>query len=200
MDVVDKRGYFSTILAFDVETTGINFENKSDCSEGYQIVSIGVIVADANSYEVIEKKYVEIQWDGVSRWSPKAEEVHGLTKEYLEVNGVSEEDAVVVIGEMILKYWPLNSSINALGHNLVGFDIIFLRNLFTKYGMVLNFGNRHVDTFTLMKVLLDEYNSEDGFQRLGMPARTAHNALEDIEYTLETVRRLKLLWNTKIGV
>jgi len=196
----EKTGYFNKLLAFDVETSSICKTNRANPAENCQIVSIALIVADAITYEAIDKLYLEIKWNGTSVWSPEAEAVHGLSKEYLEINGIDEEEAVLQIGTFVMKYWPLNTRIHALGHNLVGFDIPFLRQLFDKFDMELSLTNRNVDTFTLINVLLEEYNSEDGFQKIGLKERTTHNALEDIEFTLETVRRIKLLWKAKVGI
>ena len=193
-------GYFDKFLAFDVETSAINYNNKANPGEGCQIVSIAIIVTDAKSLKPIDKLYLEIQYNGTALWSPEAEKIHGLSKSHLLTNGVSEEDAVLEIGSLILKYWPLKTRIHCLGHNVVGFDIIFLRNLFDKFDMQLNIANRHIDTFTLMHTLLGAFNSEDGFTTIGLSERTEHNAMEDIEMTIETVRRLKLLWNSKVGL
>lgn len=190
-------GYFDKLLAFDVETSSIN-RNGYNPSDNCQIVSIGIIVTDASTLKPIEKLYLEIKWNGVSEWSSEAEAVHGLSKEYLEKNGISEEDAVFEIGNLILKYWPLNTRIHSLGHNIVGFDIPFLRALFSKFDLNLNFCNRNIDTFPLMNTLLGAYDSNQGFDAIGLPPRTKHNALEDIEMTVETVKRIKLLWKAKV--
>jgi hypothetical protein len=40
-------------------------------------------------------------------------------------------------------------------------------------------------------VLMELTYSEDIFQTLGMPPRGKHNALEDIEFTLKSVQRMK---------
>lgn len=192
-------GYFDKILAFDVETSGIS-KNRDNPADGCQIVSIGMIVANASTYEVIEKKYLEIKWDGTSIWSEIAESIHGLTKAYLEINGMDQEDAVFEIGNFILKYWPLHTPIHCLGHNLIGFDIPFLKGLFSKFDMQLKLTNRNVDTFTLMNVLLGAFDSNQGFDKIGLKTRKEHNALEDIEMTLETVRRINLIWKAKVGL
>lgn len=197
---IEKIGYFDKILAFDVETSSLNRSSQGHPEKDCQIVSIGLIVADGSTYDTIDKLYIEIKWNGTSNWSADAEKVHGLSKEYLDINGVDEEEAVLQIGTFILKYWPLKTRIHVLGHNVVGFDIPFLRQLFAKFDMELNLTNRNIDTFTLFNVLLEEFNSEDGFQRVGLSERKHHNAMEDIEFTLESVRRIKLLWKSKIGI
>jgi DNA polymerase III epsilon subunit-like protein len=200
MNKTEKIGYFTKLLAFDVETSSINRINKSNIADGCQIVSIGLIVVDTETYKHIDKLYLEIKWNGESTWSPEAEKIHGLSKEYLEINGVDEEEAVFQIGSFILKYFPMKTRIHGLGHNLVGFDILFLRQLFDKFDMELNLTNRNIDTFTLGNVLLGEFNSDDIFKRVGLTERIHHNAMEDIEFTIEVVRRLKLIWDTKIGL
>ena len=199
------RGYFEYILAIDCETTGLFF-NVDDPSydpetgKEHQALSWGVIVADAKTLEPIEELYVEIQHNGDAEWNDSAAQIHGLTKEYLVENGVPEEEAVMLIANLIVKYWGTDNKIATLGHNVVAFDIWFLKRLMRRYGIELRFGNRHIDTFSLSFGTIGGFNSDDLFETMGLPVRGVHNALEDIKYTLESVRRIKVLWDDKVGV
>jgi len=193
-------GYFTKLLAFDCETSAISRTNKRNPAENCQAVSWALIVLNSDTLKEIDRLYVEIKWDGISNWSPEAQKVHGLSKEYLEKNGISDEQAIIEIANFILKYWPMNTRIHTLGHNQIGFDIPFMRTLFEKFDMQINFANRHIDTFTLMHTFLNAFNSEDGFKKIGLKKRTTHNAMEDIEMTINVVRRLKLLWKAKVGL
>lgn len=201
------RGSFDFILAIDCETTGVNV-NGDNASEGHQAVSWGVIVADAVTLKPIEELYVEIKWNVQSKTTRKkdpkfgvrAEQIHGLTQSYLEENGVSEEEAVGMIGELILKYWGPETSIRTLGHNVHTFDLVFLREMFRRHGIELRFGNRHYDTNSIAFVTLHTFNSDDMFSVMGFEARGEHNALDDIRMTLETARMIRTLWDKKVGI
>lgn len=189
------RGYFEKILAIDCETSGLKF-NADDSSEGFQSVSWGMIVADAKTLKPIEELYLEIKWNGESEWSERAQQVHGLSKEYLEENGVSEEEAVVAIGNLIAKHWGPEVSIRCLGHNVATFDIWFLKRLFRKFGMELKFGNRHIDTSTIGFVNWNVFTSDELFEVVGLPVRGEHNSLEDARMSLEAARRTRVLFQT----
>jgi DNA polymerase III alpha subunit (gram-positive type) len=196
----DKRGYFKYILAMDSETTGLYFngDNPSvneSTGKHHQAISWGFIVANADTLEAVDKLYIEIKWDGKSDWNAGAEAVHGLSKEHLEQNGVSEEDAMVEIANLILKYWG-TTPVVTLGHNVVTFDLPFLKTAMRRHDIELNFGNRHVDTNGAGFLTFGTYNSDDLFSEAGMPERKQHNAMEDIEFTLESARRIKLLFNS----
>ena len=103
------RGYFKHLLALDVETSGLAFKSDDPSIEPdgkeYQIVSAGLVVADADTLKPVEKLYVEVKWDGKSIWNDRAQQVHGLSKAYLEENGLTNEDAALAIGNLIIKYW-----------------------------------------------------------------------------------------------
>ena len=192
-------GDFRYLLAIDCETTGINYTSGNP-SDDYQAISWGILVINAYNFEIVHEKYIEIQWDGVSKWSKGAEGVHGLSKQHLLENGVTEEEGITQIAEIVLKYWPLNVSINLLGHNVHLFDKFFLEKLFKKFDMKLNFTQRHVDSFSVFFTLLHAFNSEDGFTTMGCPPRKLHNALEDIKMTVESLRRIKVIWDSKVGI
>ena len=50
------RGYFEKILAMDCETSGLNF-NAVDPSDGFQSVSWGFAVADAQTLKPISASF-----------------------------------------------------------------------------------------------------------------------------------------------
>lgn len=206
------RGHFDYLLAIDCETTGICLNNDSpvynpNTGERHQTVSWGVIVADAKTLKPIEEKYVEIKWNLESlkqkkdnpNFGKRAEEIHGLTRNYLEENGIDEEDAVVEIGGLILKYWGPEVSIRTLGHNVHMFDLQFLRDMFERHEIHLRFGNRHYDTNSVGFVTFGTFNSDDLFETVGFDPRGAHNSLDDAKMALETARRIRVLFQRCIN-
>ncbi len=196
------KGYFKYILAMDCETSGLAFGSDSPCyDEGgyYQPLSWGMLVLNADTLEEIERLYVEIKWDGVSLFDERTVKVHGLSKDHLEREGVSEEDACVMIGSMIMKYWE-TTPVVTLGHNVVSFDLPFLKEMMRRHGIELSFGNRHVDTNGAGFIALGSYTSDELFDIIGLDQRQEHNALEDIVMTVEAARSIRLLVNEALGI
>ena len=189
------------ILAMDCETSGINWDagkshTLATVATGQQAVSWGMVVADTKDYLPIAELYVEIKWNGKSNWDVKAERVHGMSKEYLEEHGLSEEDALYDILEFIMEHFPRNKPIYCLGHNVASFDIPFLKDLMFRHDIKgLKFGHRHFDSFALSMGTVKEFDSPTLFKRVGLPDRKDHNALEDAKYSLEVYRRLNRAWN-----
>lgn len=196
------RGYFNFTLAADCETSGMVF-NADDPSfdpvtkTEYQAVSWGLIVANTETLKPVDQLYVEIQYDPKYAWNAEAERVHGMSKEYLAKNGVPMEEAVEQIATLILKYWGPKSPVSMLGHNVMTFDLPFLRRTLRSQGIDVRFANRHCDTNSVGFAALQTYNSDDLFEAVGLVARDPnnHNALVDAMNALETVRRVRAIYN-----
>lgn len=200
------RGYLEHILAIDVETTGLFFNNTDpsfdeESGKYHQVVSIGLVVADATTFEEIEDLYIEIKWDGESEWNVEAENIHGLSKQYLEENGFTNEEAVLVIGQLLLKYWGGNKPVALLGHNVATFDKFFFQRLMMSQGIHVKHANRHIDSFSVGKATVGSCNSDDLFEAVGIPTRdsNSHNALDDAKASLTSVRTVKQLWDAFVA-
>lgn len=206
------RGSFNFLLAMDSETTGLCMNqddptHNPETGEYHQAVSWGLIVADVTTLKPIEKLYVEIKWNDKSKeqqkknpaWGTKAESIHGLTQSYLEQNALTEEEAVVKIGELILKYWGPSSTIRTLGHNVHTFDMPFFRDLFRRHGIPLKFGSRHYDTNSIGFAAFNTFNSDDLFEAVGFKKRSEHNALVDAEQALEVTRIVRKIFTEAIS-
>ena len=200
-----KVGSLDYILAIDAETTVLLF-GADDPSEGHQAVSWGIIVADAKTLQPVEKLYVEIKWNELSKQKKKedptfgcaAAKIHGLTFNHLEQNGVDEEEAALLIATLILKYWGPTVTVKTLGHNVHSFDVPFLRAMFRRQGIDVRFGGRHYDTNSAGFIALETYNSDDLFTTIGYDTRQGHNALQDAEMALGSARAIRLIVTTAL--
>ncbi len=197
-------GYFKYILAMDCETTGLCFGTDSPVNnpitgERHQTVSWGLMVIDTHTLECIDQMYVELKWTAASidqrkkdhSFGKKAEQIHGLTKEYLDTHGLTEEQAIEQIWEMVGKYWSLTSCIRCLGHNVHLFDLQFFKDLFHRNGVKLRFGNRHVDNSSISFAAFETYTSDQIFALLGFTDRKKHNALDDIQMTVAATKAVR---------
>jgi hypothetical protein len=203
-------GHFEKILAVDCETTGLCFNSNDPVTDGkerHQSLSWGALIVDADTLKVEDELYVEIKWNEesyIQRYKdPKfgigAEKVHGMTESYLAQNGVDEEEAVQQLGTLICENLDIKKRIRLLGHNVV-FDSYFLHDLFHRHGIDLLFGTKFIDTSSIAYATMGIFNSDAMFDALGMQERGAHNALEDIKMTLETVKMIRGLWQYGVGI
>lgn len=195
-------------LAIDWETSGATW--GGDSSKDYQGLSFGAIVFNAKTFEPIEKLYLEIKFDESKyKWSDGAQKIHGMTREYLEQNGVTQEEAATSLAELILKHWGPDSKVLFLGHN-PEFDRRFTNQLLNTIGIEFsveasgNFESRidvfHVvlDTSALGFITMGLYKSDLLFEKMGFDDRGDHNALQDAEQTLETCKMIREIFKSVI--
>lgn len=176
-------------LALDWETSGYSFPNFAAKHQG---LSFGAIIFDFKSFEPVEELYVEIKFNDKYEWNMGAQGVHGLTREHLEANGVTQEEAALQLAGLLMKYFGTDE-FPLLGHN-VYFDRDFLVQLATDAGLEFKIRPRMIDSSMLGEVLFEHDRSNDLFELMGFEARGAHNALDDIRMTLAVVRRAKELF------
>jgi oligoribonuclease (3'-5' exoribonuclease) len=186
------KGYCDIMLGMDCETTGLSFQSD-DPSVGFQAISFGFVVVSTKTLKIIDKLYVEIKWDRVSTWNDGAEAVHGLSREYLNEHGMTSEEAAILIGEFIFKYWN-NTTIMPLGHN-VHFDVCFLKQLMRANGIELKFTNRMVDSFSVGFTNAMLWNSDELFKFASNSVRKDHNAMEDIMLTVKALRTFRVIFD-----
>lgn len=195
-----KKTHFKYIFAVDSETTGVCIGNndplyRESTGEHHQALSWGIMVVDCDTLLPVEELYLEVKWNETSikqqeadpKFGTYAENIHGLKRDYLEENGIDEEEAVIQIAGLISKYWGTSRPLNCLGHN-VAFDIRFLHELLERYGIDLRFSQRHVDSFGVGFTAWEAYDSDELFALTSDNVRTEHNSLEDIKLTLESIR------------
>jgi len=195
--VITDKGYFDKFIAIDCATSGIN-RDADNPSKDYQSVSWGIIVASVKDFKPIDGLYTEIKWNGMSKWDPKAEEVHGLSKDYLNKNGVTEAEAAEEIGGLLFEHFGIDVPITLLGHNVVSFDLPFLKKLLHSNDLLFKFSNRHMDTFSLAMGTVQTYNSDDLFDLMGCTKRGIHNALDDANFALKTYQIINKIWKTYV--
>lgn len=177
-------------LAIDWETSGYSLPEYAKLHQG---ISLGAIIFDSQSLEPIESLYLEIQFDEKKyKWEAAAERVHGITRDHLLKNGITQEEAAVQLCNLVVKYIGTDD-VMLLGHR-VHFDRAFTEQLTKTIGVDLSYHPNTIDSCSMSIALMEIAKSEDVFQMMGMPARQEHNAMEDIMYTLLSVKRMKELF------
>jgi oligoribonuclease (3'-5' exoribonuclease) len=180
--------------AVDWETSGYSLPNYASRHQG---ISFGAIIFDVKTLKPVEQLYREIKFDPKYTWDAGAEKIHGLSRAHLEANGVSQEQAACNLAELVIKYIG-TGDVMLLGHR-VHFDKAFTIQLMDVAGMEFSYHPTMIDSCSMATALMELTYSEDIFQTLGLPARGRHNALEDITYTLEAVRRMKEYFITGVA-
>lgn len=176
-------------LAIDWETTGFSAP-PVDYAAKHQGISFGALIFDIKTLEAVDGCYHEIQFDDKKyEWSAGAERVHGLTREHLAKNGVPAEKAAEELGNLVLKYCG-TEDVMLLGHR-VYFDRSFTTQLMDTIGIRLNYHPTVIDSSAFGLIFMEISKSEALFQALGLPARGAHNSLEDIQHTLAAIKKMK---------
>lgn len=192
---IRPQGWFNKFLAIDCETSGLNFDHTNpDITDGYQSVSWGLIVSDLKTMKPIDELYVEIKWDGESKWHHKAERVHGLSKEYLAANGMDSEEAAIEIAQFIGSHFDVDETIVCMGHNVARFDIPFLKKLLIKHDFPFSISHRCLDSSSLAAMTIGTFTSQEMFDYLGIERGKVHNALEDCRATLKACRLIRKMF------
>jgi DNA polymerase III epsilon subunit-like protein len=174
-------------LAIDWETSGYSIPNYAAKHQG---ISFGALIFDTSDFSIVETMYIEVKFNSSKyEWDAGAEKIHGLSREHLEAHGVSQEEAAQQLAGMILKYMGTDKIV-ALGHR-VHFDIAFTNQLMESVGFELTWDPIKLDSAAFALTFLGVTKSDDLFDMMGMPPRTEHNSLEDVIYTIESIKGIR---------
>ena len=182
-------------MSIDWETSGSHFGPLENTVRDFQGVSVGVVFFRLADYEILDTYYAEIQFDESRyQWSQAAQNIHGLTREHLKENGITQEQVILELTPLIQKYFGLEP-IYCAGHN-VQFDVAFLKQLYETFDIDLTISHRLLDTSSCGQVLFDVPNSTELYALLGLPPRELHNALEDAIFTVESLKIMRQLMDS----
>ncbi len=197
-------------LWIDWETTGADFDQGYNTTfSKYQGISIGLVVADNETFEEVDSLYVEFKFNANDyQWTDGAEAVHGLSREHLEQNGLTQEEGLAEIVEFILKHFgdkvismadqvPVGK-VQIGGHN-VDFDIQGLQHLFNKFNLRLGIHHVKLETSGAAFIAIGEYRSNVTFEFFGGAVRANHNALDDARLALSAARGIRQLVQAALG-
>ncbi len=196
-------------ICLDWETTGATW--GGDSSIKYQGISFGAIVFDTETFSEVESMYCLIKFNPEKyEWTEGAQRVHGLTIEYLEEHGVSQEDAAIQLIELIVKYFGTDSKVMFLGHS-PEFDRRFTNQLLSTVEFEFSVERKNedfahiplhhviLDTSALGFITIGLYKSDLLFDRMGFEEREDHNALVDARQTLETCKIIRQCMNSLLS-
>ena len=194
-------------LWLDWETSGAAFDlpyHEQFVPGMFQGVQLGLVVADNENFEEVDAIRVNIKFDSSYKWQDEAQKIHGLSREFLEENGVDAEEAVVTIIEFITKYFgedvifygegkpDKTRTICFGGHNL-GFDIAALQALLKRFNFAVSEHHVRLDTSSIGFLAVGIYKSGKLFEHFGAEKRGDHDALDDTRQALAVATGVKAL-------
>lgn len=178
-------------LCIDWETTGSNF--GGDSSIEYQGIALGAAVFSLKTFEIKSTFKIYIKFDPTKyKWTDKAQEIHGITKEFLEENGVTQEEAAIEFASFLLDHFGPSPKIMVLGHN-IHFDIAFTKQLLEPFELMFTIHHVQLDTACAGLIAIGQYKSDFLFDIFGLPKRGDHDPLEDVKYTLAVAKGIREL-------
>ena len=181
-------------FCIDWETSGSDFAGKSH--EKYQGIAYGAAIFNTETFEPIETIYRELQFDDLKyKWSMDAQNIHGLSRDHLAKHGVSREEGLFDLLELLVKYFGNEAKIMFLGHN-VDFDIDFTIQLAMDFDLDIRPRIYHVklETSGASFILIGKYRSNEVFEFFTGKTRDGHhNALDDALMALETARNMRAI-------
>lgn len=200
-------------LWLDWETSGANFKLKYDEQpELFQGIQLGLVIADNETFTEVAAMKVNIKFDEKFQWQPDAQKIHGISREYLEENGVDRDDAALQVVEFILQYFPqdvfylladgkksMNSSKVCFGGHNLEFDISHFKALLAVVGFGIDDHHVKLNTSSIGFHAVGEYRSNPLFTMFGAEKRGDHDALDDTRQSLAVAAGVKALILAALG-
>jgi DNA polymerase-3 subunit epsilon len=163
------------IVCWDVETTGLN--PKEDF-----MIQLAVSKFSKETMEIVESKKWYVKPAHNYTISPQAQVVHGLTKEFIEANGV-------YFKELAPEFFKMIEDADLLTYNGNTFDIKFLNEECKRWGLPLPIvGKNFYDAFA-MECRFHPRNLSAVYKTYtGKDLEGAHDALADVHATIDVFR------------
>lgn len=150
-------------LALHIETTGICTDLDKPINNGNDIVCIAAAICDKKSFKTLDKKIIFINSDRDdigTRW-------HGITKGFLDDEGLDEEGALEELLNFILEYFTIDSTIICLGQNVHSFVLPFVKQLLQRNEIYLKFSSNALDVFSVTVPTIGETSISELIEMFG---------------------------------
>lgn len=189
------------LICFDFETGGLPSKDKRAFYD-IPLVETAMVVINMETLSIEEECSMIFQPDYKENLLPvdsQALETHGITRETQEAKGVSLKEIYKKWLDLFKKYKNPRQMITLCGHNIVSFDVPFLRNFFEYMGDDLdNHVRFYLDTMQLAHMAALEqtdYKLNTCCNNAGIDLINAHRALDDTKANallmIEYVKKLR---------
>lgn len=168
----------NNVVCFDVETTGLNPVNNF-------IIQLAMVKFDLKTFETIDQRNWYIKPAHVYEISPEAQSKHGITKEFLEENGVT----IKSIAQEIIDFVSDSDYLTFNGNT---FDVKFLYKDLEMFGFTLPMKDKiFYDAFSLYKTYHPSTLEAIYKNYTGKDLEGSHNAFNDVNATIEVFKHLQ---------
>lgn len=189
-------------LALHVETTGICNDLDRPVNSDNDIISISAAICDKRTFKVLDKKiiFIENDKDDIgTKW-------HGITRPFLDDEGVDEETAIEEFVNFILEYFTLDNSIICLGQNVHSFVLPFIRELLERHEVYLKFAPNSLDVFSITVPTIGETSITELVEMFG-DVDSLDPAYQRVEYAsmlkvltfIKIFRSINKIWTKVIN-
>lgn len=185
------------ILIGDVETSGSTFLSYELTFKKYQAISFGFIVATSDTFEEVASIEFKVKFDPKYEWSAEAEKIHGITREVLEAEGLTPEEAAIEVAEFILEHFGTGKVM--FGNHNPYFDIEAMRQLLEPFGVMPDLHHVVLDTSGLGFVAIGKYKSNDVFEFFNGERPPIHDALGDCRMALGVMSGIRGIVNSVLN-
>lgn len=163
------------IVCWDVETTGLN--PKEDF-----MIQLAVSKFSKETMEIIESKKWYVKPAHNYTISPQAQAVHGLTKEFIEANGV-------YFKELAPEFFKMIEDADLLTYNGNTFDIKFLNEECKRWSLPLPIVDKNFYDAFAMECRFHPRNLSAVYKSYtGLDLEDAHDALADVHATIDVFK------------
>ena len=172
VDKYNKKIMGHTIVVFDIETTGL--DPATD-----QIIELGAVKIENGN--IVEK------------FSTFVKPTKKLGYEIVNLTGITDEmlEDAPPIDLVIKDFYEFSKGCILCGHNIIGFDIKFIRREGENVG--LSFDNEIIDTLNearMSKLKISRFNLGTVVKALGLTLEGAHRAWNDAFATAQVLLKL----------
>lgn len=166
------------LVSYDVETTGLSPQNDF-------IIQLSCIKVEKATMVEVDRRDWYIKPAHAYTIDPKATEVHGLTKEFIEEHGKT-------IKEIADDFLGFIEDCDFLTYNGNTFDIQFLYKDFSMFGYDLKLeGRMFYDAYAMECTFRPRTLAYIYHDYTGKILDGAHNAIKDVEATIEVFKKQK---------
>lgn len=171
------------IVMADTETGGLPNSNVK-AFDDIALCEVALVVIDVPNLKICDEfsAIIKPYKEGLI-YSAEAEEVHKITKQVIDEQGIELKDAFKIVKQYLTKYKnPYHKAIFG-GHNFAGYDMSFFENMFSFFeDDIYNYVKWVEDTQKLAYYAFPElpnYKLTTCCNAVGVELVEAHRALQD---------------------
>lgn len=167
---------YDRIIYVDTETTGTNYMTDV-------ITELGYVIAEKNTNIITRDHYIKI--DDNQEYSPEAEKVTGITRSFLNKEGLSKKEVITEFYKFLFE----KKKTLLIAHNMA-FDISFIASEFIRLGLTWKHQVDLLDTLTVYKDFAPyPHKLSDAIEYLKIKnVKNSHRAIDDV-MALQAVTR-----------